>query len=100
MLAAAPPAAIARRADRPNVVVIVVDRETAIVLVGDHGYLLGDHGYTGKLGTQLHTALTRAPLTIVHPEGRRGGRVSRFPASTHDTRRRSSRSWARAPRAA
>lgn len=61
-----------------------LDRETAVVLVGDHGYLLGEHGYTGKLGTQLHPALTRVPLTIVHPEGRRGGRASRFPASTHD----------------
>jgi arylsulfatase A-like enzyme len=61
-----------------------LERETAIVLIGDHGILLGDHGYTGKLGTQLHPALTRVPLTVVHPEGRRAGRVSHYPASTHD----------------
>ena len=46
-----------------------LDRDTIVVLTSDHGFLLGDHGWTGKSPTQLHPALTRVPLTIVHPDG-------------------------------
>ena len=31
-----------------------LERETAIVLVSDHGFFLGDHGLTGKISTRLH----------------------------------------------
>lgn len=61
-----------------------LDRDTIIVLTSDHGFLLGDHGWTGKSPTQLHPALIRVPLTIVHPEGKRRGDATRFFAQTHD----------------
>ena len=61
-----------------------LDRETAIVLVADHGFLLGEHGYTGKKAERLHPELARVPLTVVHPEHRRAGRDSSYLASTHD----------------
>ncbi len=61
-----------------------LDRDTIVVLTSDHGYLLGDHGWTGKSPTQLHPALTRVPLTIVHPDARRRGDATRFFAQTHD----------------
>ena len=61
-----------------------LERDTAIVLVADHGFLLGEHGYTGKRAERMHPELTRVPLTVVHPEHRRAGGRSRFLASTHD----------------
>ena len=34
-----------------------LERETVIVLVGDHGILLGEHGWTGKISIALYPAL-------------------------------------------
>ncbi len=61
-----------------------LERETVILLVGDHGILLGDHGWTGKVQTALYPALTRVPLIVVHPDRRRAGTASDWFASTHD----------------
>ena len=61
-----------------------LERETVIVLVGDHGILLGEHGWTGKVQTALYPSLTRVPLVVVHPDRRRAGQASDWFASTHD----------------
>jgi arylsulfatase A-like enzyme len=61
-----------------------LERETVIMLVGDHGILLGEHGWTGKVQTALYPALTRVPLILVHPDRRRAGSASDWFASTHD----------------
>ncbi len=61
-----------------------LERETAVVLVADHGFLLGEHGYTGKKAERLHSELARVPLTVVHPDHRRAGHASDYFASTHD----------------
>jgi arylsulfatase A-like enzyme len=61
-----------------------IERDTVILLVGDHGILLGEHGWTGKISTALYPALTRVPLVIVHPHRRRAGQQSPWFASTHD----------------
>ena len=61
-----------------------LERETVIVLVGDHGILLGEHGFTGKVQTALYPSLTRVPLIVVHPDRRRAGQASEWFASTHD----------------
>jgi arylsulfatase A-like enzyme len=61
-----------------------LERETAILVVGDHGILLGEHGWTGKVQTALYPALTRVPLIVVHPDRRRAGTASDWFASTHD----------------
>jgi arylsulfatase A-like enzyme len=59
-------------------------RETAILLVSDHGILLGEHGWTGKIQNELYPALTRVPLILVDPRRRHAGRTSHWFASTHD----------------
>jgi arylsulfatase A-like enzyme len=59
-------------------------RNTVIVLLADHGYLLGERGYTGKVPSQLHPELAQVPFIVVHPDGRAAGTVSNYFASTHD----------------
>jgi arylsulfatase A-like enzyme len=61
-----------------------LERETAIVLVSDHGFFVGDHGLTGKISTRLHPELIHVPLIVIHPERRLAGRTRRWFASTHD----------------
>jgi arylsulfatase A-like enzyme len=61
-----------------------LERDTVILLVGDHGILLGEHGWTGKIQAALYPALTRVPLIVVHPHNRRAGQESDWFASTHD----------------
>ena len=61
-----------------------LDRDTAIVLVADHGILLGDHGWTGKISIALHPELAQVPFVIVHPERRLAGQSEAYFASTHD----------------
>ena len=61
-----------------------LEKNTVIVLLSDHGYLLGERGYTGKVPSQLHPELAQVPFIIVHPDRRAAGRVSSYFASTHD----------------
>ena len=61
-----------------------LERDTAIVLVSDHGYFVGDHGLTGKLSTRLHPELIHVPLIVVDPGRRKAGQTRRWFASTHD----------------
>ena len=61
-----------------------LERETVIVLVGDHGILIGEHGWTGKISVALHPALAQVPLMIVDPQRRQAGVKRRYFASTHD----------------
>jgi arylsulfatase A-like enzyme len=59
-------------------------RNTVIVLLSDHGYLLGERGYTGKVPSQLHPELAQVPFLLIHPDNRAAGEVSQYFASTHD----------------
>jgi arylsulfatase A-like enzyme len=61
-----------------------LDRNTVIIMLSDHGYLLGERGYTGKVPSQLHPELAQVPFVIIHPDGRAAGTTSRYFASTHD----------------
>jgi arylsulfatase A-like enzyme len=61
-----------------------LDRNTVIVMLSDHGYLLGDRGYTGKVPSQLHPELAQVPFVIIHPDGRAASTASPYFASTHD----------------
>jgi arylsulfatase A-like enzyme len=61
-----------------------LERDTVVVLVGDHGFLLGEHGWTGKISVSLHPELTNVPLIVVDPRRRRAGERSAYRASTHD----------------
>jgi arylsulfatase A-like enzyme len=38
-----------------------LERETVVVLVSDHGYLLGEYGWTGKISSMLHPPLIQVP---------------------------------------
>jgi len=64
-----------------------LERETAIVLVGDHGFQLGERGWTGKISVALHPELIQVPLIVVDPERRRAGERCSYYASTHDLAR-------------
>jgi arylsulfatase A-like enzyme len=46
--------------------------DALIIIVGDHGELFGEHGVVGH-GRWLYEAVTRIPLLIHYPGGRRGG---------------------------
>jgi arylsulfatase A-like enzyme len=61
-----------------------LERETVIVLVADHGYLLGEHGWTGKVSSMLHPTLTQVPLILVDPARRGAGQTTDWFAQTHD----------------
>jgi arylsulfatase A-like enzyme len=61
-----------------------LDRNTVIVMLSDHGYLLGERGYTGKVPSQLHPELAQVPFVVIHPDGRAAGTASPYFASTHD----------------
>jgi arylsulfatase A-like enzyme len=61
-----------------------LDRNTAIVLLSDHGVLLGERGWVGKIPGELHPELAQVPFVIVHPDGRKAGQVSDYYVSTHD----------------
>jgi arylsulfatase A-like enzyme len=61
-----------------------LERDTVIVLVGDHGIFIGERGWTGKISVALHPELVRVPLVIVDPARRRAGTTSAYRASTHD----------------
>ena len=61
-----------------------LEKETIVVLVADHGYLVGDHGWTGKNAGVLHPPLTHVPLILVDPRRRRAGATSDWFVQTHD----------------
>ena len=61
-----------------------IERETVVVLVADHGYLLGEHGWTGKISSMLHPTLTQVPLILVDPARRGAGQATDWFAQTHD----------------
>jgi arylsulfatase A-like enzyme len=67
-----------------RVVKLGLERDTVIVLVGDHGFLLGEHGWTGKVPIALHPELAQVPLVFVDPDRRLAGHASSYLASTHD----------------
>ncbi len=61
-----------------------LQKNTVIVLLSDHGYLLGERGFTGKVPSQLHPELAQVPFIVVRPDDRAAGTVSQHFASTHD----------------
>jgi arylsulfatase A-like enzyme len=63
---------------------LALERDTVVVLVSDHGYLLGEHGWTGKIASMLHPPLMHVPFLLVDPHRRRAGEASDWFAQTHD----------------
>jgi arylsulfatase A-like enzyme len=52
-----------------------LERETLVVFLSDHGFLLGERGYVAKMATQCFPELIHVPMLIRDPEGR-GARTS------------------------
>lgn len=63
---------------------LALERETAIVLVSDHGVQLGEHGWVGKISSALHPELIQTPMLLIHPDRAGAGGSCDWRASTHD----------------
>ena len=61
-----------------------LERETLILFLSDHGFLLGERGYVAKMATQCHPELIHVPLMIRHPDGRGAGRTTDYFTQTQD----------------
>ena len=61
-----------------------LERETLVLFLSDHGFLLGERGYVAKMATQCHPELIHVPLMIRHPDGRGAGRTTDYFTQTQD----------------
>ena len=61
-----------------------LERDTVVMLVSDHGYLLGEFGWTGKIASVLHPPLIHVPFLLADPSRRQAGRSTDWLAQTHD----------------
>ena len=61
-----------------------LERDTVVMLVSDHGYLLGEFGWTGKIASKLHPPLIHVPFLVADPGRRGAGRSTGWLAQTHD----------------
>lgn len=61
-----------------------LERETLILFLSDHGFLLGERGYVAKMATQCHPELIHVPLMIRDPEGRGAGKTTDYFTQTQD----------------
>ncbi|CAN5555376.1 hypothetical protein BH20ACT19_BH20ACT19_07970 [soil metagenome] len=61
-----------------------LDRETIIVLTGDHGVFVGERDFSGKSSEQLYPELIQVPLVVVDPDRRAAGEATDYFASLHD----------------
>jgi arylsulfatase A-like enzyme len=61
-----------------------LERETLILFLSDHGFLLGERGYVAKMATQCHPELIHVPLLIRDPEGRGAGTTTDYFTQTQD----------------
>lgn len=61
-----------------------LERETLILFLSDHGFLLGERGYVAKMATQCHPELIHVPLMIRDPSGRGAGRATDYFTQTQD----------------
>jgi arylsulfatase A-like enzyme len=61
-----------------------LERETLVLFLSDHGFLLGERGYVAKMATQCHPELIHVPLMMRDPEGRGAGRTTDYFTQTQD----------------
>jgi arylsulfatase A-like enzyme len=61
-----------------------LERETLVLFLSDHGFLLGERGYVAKMATQCHPELIHVPLMIRSPDGRGAGRTTDYLTQTQD----------------
>jgi arylsulfatase A-like enzyme len=61
-----------------------LERETLVLFLSDHGFLLGERGYVAKMATQCHPELIHVPLMIRDPTGRGAGKTTDYFTQTQD----------------
>jgi len=61
-----------------------LERDTLVIFLSDHGFLLGERGYVAKFATQLHPELIQVPMLIRHPQGKGARRTTSYFAQTQD----------------
>lgn len=61
-----------------------LERDTIVMFLSDHGFLLGERGYVAKFATQLHPELIHVPMLLRHPEGRGARRSTDYYSQTED----------------
>jgi arylsulfatase A-like enzyme len=61
-----------------------LERETLVLFLSDHGFLLGERGYVAKMATQCHPELIHVPLMIRSPDGRGAGGTTDYFTQTQD----------------
>jgi arylsulfatase A-like enzyme len=61
-----------------------LERETLVLFLSDHGFLLGERGYVAKMATQCHPELIHVPLMIRSPDGRGAGSTTDYFTQTQD----------------
>ncbi len=61
-----------------------LERETLVVFLSDHGFLLGERGYVAKMATQCHPELIHVPMMIRDPEGKGARTTTDYFTQTQD----------------
>jgi arylsulfatase A-like enzyme len=61
-----------------------LERDTLVIFLSDHGFLLGERGYVAKFAWELHPELIQVPMLMRHPEGRGARRTTDYYTQTQD----------------
>lgn len=61
-----------------------LERETLVVFLSDHGFLLGERGYVAKMATQCYPELIHVPMLVRDPEGRGARKTTDYFTQTQD----------------
>lgn len=61
-----------------------LERETLVVFLSDHGFLLGERGYVAKMATQCFPELIHVPMLIRDPGGRGARKTTDYFTQTQD----------------
>jgi arylsulfatase A-like enzyme len=61
-----------------------LERDTIVMFLSDHGFLLGERGYVAKFAWELHPELIHVPMMIRHPEGKGARKTTDYYSQTED----------------
>jgi len=61
-----------------------LERDTVVMFLSDHGFLLGERGYVAKFAWELHPELIQVPMMIRDPSGKGARKKTDFYSQTED----------------
>ncbi len=61
-----------------------LERDTVVMFLSDHGFLLGERGYVAKFAWELHPELIQVPMMIRDPSGKGARRATDYFSQTED----------------